>query len=419
MEVNPPRCRVMDLRSRNGTFVNGRKVESTDVGDGDEIKAGHTVFRVTVVADEPAAADRPADADSWEMPGPLPPTLVQKPEPARPVAAATFGTFRPNDPRWQAEPADPAAAGPCPVCQATAGAPPPDRPALCAPCRREAAGRPQPIPGYQVVRELGRGGMGVVSLAVRAADAAVVALKTVTPAIPATSADVKRFVREAQILRQLDHPHIVACRDAGDAGGVLFFAMDFVPGVDGERLVKRGGPLPVGRAVGLACQLLDALEYAHGRGYVHRDIKPANLLVAGRGPDEVVRLTDFGLARLYEASSLSGITLAGQAGAAGTPAYMPPEHITDFRSAGPPADLYSAAASLYNLLTGRHVFDLGGLPIEGIILTVLQEQPVPIRQRRPDVPGDLAAAIHRALAKEPADRFAGAGEMREALLPFR
>jgi serine/threonine-protein kinase len=152
---------------------------------------------------------------------------------------------------------------------------------------------------------------------------------------------------------------------------------------------------------------------------VHRDIKPANLLVAGRGTDEVARLTDFGLARLYETSSFSGITLAGRAGAAGTPAYMPPEHITDFRSAGPQADLYAAAATLYNLLTDQHVFDLDGLPIEGIILTILQEQPVPIEKRRPEIPRDLAAAIHRALEKLPGDRFADCRSMREALLPFR
>jgi serine/threonine-protein kinase len=256
--------------------------------------------------------------------------------------------------------------------------------------------------------------MGVVSLAVREADGRAVALKTVTPAADAAPALGERFLREADILRQLDHPHIVASRDLGEAGGRLYFAMDFIPGGDAAGLLRREGPLSVPRAVGLVCQLLEALEYAHGRGFVHRDVKPANLLVAEEVGREVVRVTDFGLARVYQASQLSGLSVAGQMG--GTLPFMPPEQITRFREARPPADQYAAAATLYNLLTDRFPFDFPP-SMQQRLLLVLQQEPVPLRTRRPDVPEGLAEVVHRALAKEPAARFPDVARMRQALRP--
>ena len=116
----------------------------------------------------------------------------------------------------------------------------------------------------------------------------------------------------------------------------------------------------MGRAVRLASQMLAALEYAHARGYVHRDIKPANLLVTPRNGDEVVRLADFGLARVYQASQLSGLTMTGDRG--GTPAFISPEQITRFRECKPPVDQYAAGATLYYLLTGQFVYDFPRRP---------------------------------------------------------
>jgi eukaryotic-like serine/threonine-protein kinase len=348
VEVNPPSCRLMDMGSRNGTYVNGQKVEKVDLQDGDQIRAGHTILRVTV-------------AGSMPPPAPAAPTIKAAP----------------------AEPAD---------------------------------SLPQPIQGYRILRELGRGGMGVVYLAERSADGAKVALKTIIPAVSGSRAQVERFLREARTLQQLDHPHIVAFREMGESNRRLYFAMDFVPGPDAGRLVKTSGPLPVGRAVGLACQMLDALAFAHGQRFVHRDIKPANLLLATDGGRDVARLADFGLARVYQASQLSGLTMTGDVG--GTVAFMAPEQITNYREVKPPADQYAAAASLYNLLTGKYVFDLPANPQQRLLM-ILQDEPVPVRERRPDLPGELAGVIHRALAKEPGDRFGGAGEFRKALLPFR
>jgi serine/threonine-protein kinase len=258
--------------------------------------------------------------------------------------------------------------------------------------------------------------MGVVYLAQQLATGTAVALKTIMPAISGTPELIARFLREAGILRDLVHPYIVSFREMGQAGDLLWFAMDYVPGIDADRFLRQHGPVPVGRAVGWMCQVLLALEYAHGQGFVHRDIKPANVLLTDVGGSETVRLADFGLARHYQDSKLSGLTLTGTTG--GTTAFLAPEQITNFREAKPPVDQYSAAATLYNLLTGCYVYDFPPRPVERLAV-ILGNPPVPIRQRRPDLPEGLADVIERALARDPAQRFADVKEMRLALLPFR
>jgi serine/threonine-protein kinase len=257
--------------------------------------------------------------------------------------------------------------------------------------------------------------MGMVHLALRLADGVAVALKTILPARDVPQVEVQRFLREAKVLQQLSHPNIVAFRDMGESAGRLFFAMDLVRGKDAAALLREGAPMPVGRAVGLVCQLLTALEYAHGRGFVHRDIKPANLLVTKEADGEKAPLVDFGLVRVYQESRLSGLSMAGQV--AGTAAFMPPEQVTNYRGAQPTADQYAAAATLYNLLTDRYVYDFPAAFHERLLL-ILQEKPVPIRTRRPDVPEELARVIHRALAREPEERFADVAAMRAALVGF-
>jgi serine/threonine-protein kinase len=258
--------------------------------------------------------------------------------------------------------------------------------------------------------------MGVVHLALHLGGRRVVALKTVKPAVSGSPRQLERFLREARILGELDHPHIVAFREAGEANGHLYFAMDYVRGTDLARLQKvHGGPLPVGRAVGLICQLLHALEYAHSKKFVHRDVKPSNLLVTEEGVQEKLHLADFGLARVYQDSHLSGLTLEGER--AGTPAYMAPEQITDFRKAEPAADQYATAATLYKLLTDHYVYDFPRQPHEQIAV-ILNEEPVPVQSRCPDLPTELAEVVHRGLAREPAERFPDVKAMRKALLPF-
>jgi serine/threonine-protein kinase len=257
--------------------------------------------------------------------------------------------------------------------------------------------------------------MGAVYLALETIGGKRVPLKTIISDTDSDPVVVERFLREAEILRQLDHPHIVQFQGMGEANGSFFFAMDYIPGTSADQLLKSDGPLPVRRAVRLICQTLEALEYAHAKGFVHRDIKPANLLISDPGQKESVRVADFGLARLYQHSQVSGLTMSGDWG--GTVAYMPPEQITNFRDARPAADQYSTAATLYTLLTDKHVYDFPPRIAEQLAL-ILNDDPVSIRSRRADLPAKLAQAVHRALAREPKHRFDHAGAMRNALLPF-
>lgn len=365
VEVNPPRCRIVDMNSHNGTYVNDRRVKSAELRHGDRIKAGHTVLQVTVkaeVEDEPVSAvSRPRGEDtlSWED---VVDAVEQKDAPAE--------------------------EGTSPLPQ---------------------------IPGYHIIRELGRGGMGVVYLARDERGGGKVALKTITPAVAPSRAAVARFLREAKILKQLQHPRIVSFHDMGEAGGLLYFAMEYVPGSDGARLVKQHGRLPVSMAVTMVCQLLEALEHAHEQGFVHRDIKPANLLVTETDKGKQAKLADFGLARVYQTSQLSGLTLSGEYG--GTLQFMAPEQITQYRQVKPPGDQYSAAATLYYLLTGKFIYDFaesGTMPL----LLILQNAPVPIEKRGVKLPDGLARVIHKALAREPQERFGDAGALRRALLSF-
>jgi serine/threonine-protein kinase len=367
VEINPPRCRLVDLVSLNGTYVNGQQVEVTDLHDGDEIRGGDTLLRVSLVGLGGVAL------------------VLAQPEGGRGVDST------------RAVP--PAAA----------------REAGEMPADEEPAIQP-PIPGFEILRELGRGGMGMVYLVQRTADKVQLALKTIRPGFAASEREVQRFLRECQILCTLRHPHIVAFHQMGRIGELFYFVMDYVPGTDAARLVERDGRLPLTRAVRLVCQILTALDYAHRRGFVHRDVKPANLLVSREEGQEVCRLADFGLARVYHESQMSGLTVLGDVG--GTLPYMAPEQITDYRDARPSADQYSAAATLYYLLTGRFLYDFDEDRTEQRLMRILTQSPVPIHNRRPEIPERLAWVIHQALAKEPGHRFPDAAALREALLPF-
>jgi serine/threonine-protein kinase len=388
VEVNPPLCRLIDLGSRNGTHVNGHEVTKADLKSGDQIRAGRTILRVAIVR----------RSVPWMPP---PDSLLMANLPPRPIV-------RPN-------PLSETAAQRCRVC-ATGMVAEPAAPAhLCASCLASIQNQRQFIPGYQIIRELGRGGMGVVHQALRTADNALVALKTITPMVVATPHDVARFQREASILYELDHPNIVAFRDVGEHDGLLYFAMDYVHGTDACGLVLQNGPLRIARAVSLICQVLQALDYAHAKGFVHRDIKPANVLIKQDADRETAMLADFGLARVYHASKLSGLTITGMVG--GTVAYMPPEQITDFRNALPASDQYSVGATLYALLTAKFVHDFPPQDDRQLSM-ILHDKPIPIRLRRPDIPEALESIIQRTLAKDPAKRFADVKTLRRQLLSF-
>jgi serine/threonine-protein kinase len=345
VEYNPPRARLADLRSKNGTFLNGRRIDQDDLRDGDEILAGQTPFKVKLPQGDHTIT-------------------VQPPEETVPPTAA---------PSAPAEPL---------------------------------------LPGYAVLDELGRGGMGVVYRARRLADDCIVALKMVAPATGPHPVALARFQRETAILRNLTHPHIVSFLEAGEACGLLYFVMEYIDGPSAAVLVKSSGPFAPPRVVTLGCQLLDALAHAHLQGFVHRDVKPGNVLLASVEGREIVKLADFGLGRAYQASAMSGLTVSGTAG--GTPGFMPPEQVLDFHAARPAADQYAVAATLYYLLTGQTIYEPAPSTTE-LMLRILNSEPIPLRQPSPPLPAKLGEVLRRALAREPRKRFPDVLAMREAL----
>ncbi len=207
----------------------------------------------------------------------------------------------------------------------------------------------------------------------------------------------------------------MACREFGEAANLIFLAMDLVDGPDVGARLKTTGPEEVRTGVRIVCQMLAGLAHAHAQGFVHRDIKPSNILIAPNGTKRTAKLADFGLARVYEASKISGLTMQGEIG--GTPAFMAPEQATHYREVQPSADQYSAAATLYKMLTDQHPHDLPK-EIGAQIAHIISAAPVPIAERRPDIPAKLAEVIHKALSREPEDRYPDALAFRQELKRF-
>jgi serine/threonine-protein kinase len=270
------------------------------------------------------------------------------------------------------------------------------------------------IPGYRLIRLLGAGGMGNVWLAENRTGQPA-ACKLIRPDRALDRETCARFRRETTHLRDLRHRHIVGFREAGEANGLLYLVMDYIPGSNLGELLRQEGPFGVARAVRLMCQVLEALGEAHGNGVVHRDVKPSNVMVDRGGDSEEARLADFGLAKAYQSADVNAsLTLRGVMG--GTLAFAGPEMLSDFRSAGPLADQYGAAATLYTLLTGCHIHDAANAV--AMLDRIRNCDAVPLGQRRAGLPEGLAAAVHRALSREPRLRFPTVHALHAALLPY-
>ena len=259
--------------------------------------------------------------------------------------------------------------------------------------------------GYELLDELGRGGMGVVYRARDPRLGREVALKVLAPERASPEARA-RFRREAQALARLEHPHVVKVHAAGEAEGRLFMAMDLVPGEPLSK-VLHAGPVSTDRARAWVHELALALEAVHAQGVIHRDLKPENVLIDPAGK---ARLLDFGVSRLLD----DGERLSATGQLVGTPGYWAPEQATGEReTVGVPTDIHGLGALLYACLTGRPPFE-GATLLDAVVATVGHE-PEPPSALRPDVPADLDAITLRCLAKEPADRYPTARELAEAL----
>jgi serine/threonine protein kinase len=215
-------------------------------------------------------------------------------------------------------------------------------------------------------------------------------------------------------LGRLNHPHIVQCLDFGYTSGQLYLIMEYVPAISYESVLdEQPGSARTRVACAIICQVLRALAHAHDMSIVHRDIKPENVLLWRNGRKLNAKLADFGLAKNYAYAGLSEISRLGDI--RGTIAYLAPELVIDCRQARPAGDIYAVGATLYRYLTKEFPFDFGD---RNKLAVVLEDDPVPLKQRAPQVSEELAQIVHRALAKDPATRFSSAPAMLAALEPF-
>jgi serine/threonine-protein kinase len=267
---------------------------------------------------------------------------------------------------------------------------------------------------YELLKELGRGAMGVVYQARDPQIDRLVAIKLLSapeapppgrPTSPGeTAADVlrewrERFRREAQAAGRLSHPNVVAIHDVGEDRGQPYLVMEFVEGESLDALLRRRRVLPVDEAVSIGAQVAEALGHAHQHGIIHRDVKPANIMLRADG---VVKVADFGIARLSGAD----VTQTGRI--LGSPSYMSPEQVSGLKVDGR-SDLFSLGTVLYEMLTGEKAFH--GETISTITYRIVHEEPTPLRRLNPAFSGKLDACLRRAMAKDPAQRYARAADL--------
>jgi uncharacterized protein (DUF433 family) len=294
-----------------------------------------------------------------------------------------------------------ALAADAPLDAATVSGPP----ALPAPAT--AKGPPQ-VPGYEILGELGRGGMGVVYRARQIGLSRVVALKMILAGAHAAPDQVARFRAEAQAAARLRHPGIVHIHEIGEYDGLPYFSLELVEGGSLAGKLRGGQRLKARRAAALLEDVARAVQHAHEHDILHRDLKPGNVLLTADGHPKI---TDFGLAKQLE---MAGPTRTGEV--MGTPAYMSPEQAQGKKDVGPAADVYSLGAILYEALAGRPPF-VAAAELETLLL-VLEQEPVPPRQLNPRVPRDLETVCLKCLRKDPAERYASAKELADDLGRF-
>ena len=259
---------------------------------------------------------------------------------------------------------------------------------------------------YGIERELARGGMAAVYLAEDRKHGRKVAIKVLQAELVA-HLGAARFLREIRIAARLTHPHILPLIDSGEAGGLLYYVMPHVPGGSLRQRLAREPRLPLPEAIRIARDVGAALDYAHREGFVHRDVKPENILFA----DGHAVLADFGIARAAGGVGRDAVTEVGLT--LGTPEYMSPEQAAGEQNLGSPSDVYSLGCIVYEMLAGEPPI-LGPGP-RATMAKQVTETPRPLRALRPEVPPHVERALGRALAKDPADRFASAGAFVAAL----
>lgn len=376
MEISPPaNCFVKDLGSTNGTFVGReeqgqvrwRQIDDVHLGADDYLKVGASVLRLRLPAE---AGESTAPCSRC----------------GKPLARSQYGR------------------GEASMC---------DGKPMCASCGAGSMDMDgKKFGNFEILHKLGEGGMGKVYLVRHTGNQQQFALKIARPCATPNQAQIDRFLREAACGAKIRHANIVRYYMANyAAAGFFYIPMEYVPGTNfAHYMEQHKQPLALAMARTPILQFLDAVACLHANQIVHRDIKPSNLLLQEHNGQLSVKLSDFGLAKNYMDAGLSGITLSNQM--IGTPEYVAPEQLQNSRDVDPRADIYSAAATIYFLLTGRGIYD--DSPAHMVTKILLQEVR-PIRDINPLVPEPLAQAIMHCLRKEAKDRPATIDDLRRAV----
>lgn len=420
LEANPPRCRIKDLASLNGTYINGIKhggrsakepwdireaeknAEAVDLKDGDQIRVGQTNIYVAVQKEKEAKLPAQCIKCGKDIP------CCDKE-----IYSFVGGTFLCGTCRKQMD-------------QAEGGKKAPLQKPPKVMDSNEAmlddlfgvifgkAGQEGPvlpdISGYECVREIGRGGFGRVFLVKRKSDGKKLALKILLAGKKEVrQKDIELFQREMSNVMSFRHKYIVEYAGQGHENGFFYFLMEYCAGGSVNDLMsQRGGKLSQKEAASYMLQILEGLEFIHNKGFVHRDLKPDNILFDENRAN--AKIADFGVAKNFQKAGLSGFTITGTS--IGTRPFMPKEQLTNFKFVGPGTDVFSIGATFYNMLTGQFVYNCKGRDPTNAIL---KGDIVPIGGRQGDFSKSVAEVIDKSISVLPEARYTDAGEMRKAL----
>ena len=275
----------------------------------------------------------------------------------------------------------------------------------------------QNVGNYRIIEILGKGGMGTVYLAEHPALGRRAAVKVLDPELTSKPEMTERFFNEARAANEIGHPGIVEVSDFGTLpSGEPYIVMEFLRGQSLAARMRAAGRLPVTTALEIAAQAADALGAAHRKNVVHRDLKPDNLFLvpdARRPGREQVKILDFGIAKLAQRPASAGGAVTRTGTVMGTPQYMSPEQCRATKDVDQRSDVYSLGIILYEMLAGEAPFSSDSWG--ELVYLQIGVEPPPLRSRQPDVPADLEAVVHKALAKDPELRFQSMDELRQAL----
>lgn len=395
LEVAPPKCYIRDFGSSNGTKVNGKKVSRTELKAKDIIKVGMTEIRVDLNADE-----EEGELLWWDEGEDVTLMLQEKKTPGTKFPAACSECLADLSDKANSD-------GRAYELK--------DAAYLCDDCF-EMQRIPTAVSGiedYLTLHEAGGSSAGVLYAALQKTTGRLVALKMIF--IEDTKGKAQaRFSRGMRAMEKIVHPNIALLISQGIYKGGNYLVSEFLEGGNARQLIteKCKGPVPPELACKVITDVLTGLEYFHQNGYVHRAIKPTNILLTQSGKDFVgtAKVGDCGLAKCY--SDAGGSTITDQGEASDAVIYMAPEQILDFKNVKAAADTYSAGLTLYELLTTELPFEKKS---KDPVLIVLEDQPVPIKDKNPEIPASLTAVVDKSIQKDGKERFRSAAEFREEI----